>query len=75
MKVRVIQKAEDDFIPQWFNEDGKFGGKWENIHLRQDLVPEYWDTLDAAQRACYDFEEKHKKNNGEVVWETDIRSW
>ena len=75
MKVRVIKK-DDEFIPQYWDEDGgKFGPKWKNVHLRDDLVPEYWFTLEEAQRACYEFEEKHRQDHGEIVWETEIRSW
>lgn len=70
MRFRIIQKAEDDFEPQWLDEEGnKFGPKWKEVYLRDDLVPEYWTTIEEAQEACKKFQHKHELKNGKVVWE------
>lgn len=69
MKFRIIEK-EDDFEPQWLDEEGsKFGPKWRTVYLRDDLVPEYHDTIEEAQEACKEFAKRKELKNGKVVWE------
>ncbi len=72
MKLRVTRKSDNDFIPEWFDDTKN---QWKRVYLSNDLGMEYYDTLDEAQRACFEFAEKKKNTEGEVVWETDTRSW
>jgi cyclopropane fatty-acyl-phospholipid synthase-like methyltransferase len=72
MKLRVIRKSDNDFIPQWFDETKN---QWKRVYLRDDFGMEYHETLDEAQRACFEFAEKKTNTIEEVVWEVDTRSW
>jgi hypothetical protein len=45
------------------------------VYLRDDFGMEYHETLDEAQRACFEFAEKKTNTIEEVVWEVDTRSW
>ncbi len=72
MKIRVIKRG-DEFIPQYLDENRKFGPNWSTCHLTNDLVARRYATLESAQHICYQFVEKYKNENGEVVWESEIK--
>ena len=68
MEVRVTKMPNGEFVPEYKDEDGKFGPQWRECHLTNDLVATHYWTLDAAQAVCIAFAEKYKAENGVVVW-------
>lgn len=69
MKVRVIQKNEEEFEPQWFDEETN---KWKTAYSSDDFGMEYWYSIEEAQNTLKEFVAKHKRKNGKVVWEADL---
>ena len=68
MEVRVTKMPKGNFVPEYKDENGKFGPQWRECHLSNDLVARFYWTLEEAQDVCRKYAEKHKEENGEVVW-------
>jgi hypothetical protein len=72
MKVRAIKMPKGNFVPEYKDENGKFGPQWRECHLSNDLVAiSYW-TEEEAKNVCIEYANKRKAEDGEVVWETEI---
>ena len=64
MKVRVIQKENGYFEPQYLKDGSKFGPMWCEVPTNGNGI---YETMDHAIEVCKDWKEKHKEPN--VVWE------
>lgn len=67
MKLRII-KEEKQYIPQYWNEESKWGG-WQECRKDNSLVARYYYTLEDAMKVIEKFKELHPKP--EVVWEEE----
>jgi hypothetical protein len=63
MKVRVIQKENGYFEPQ-YQKDGKFGSMWCEIPADGNGI---YETMKSAIEVCEEWKADHKESN--VVWE------
>lgn len=68
MEVRVTKMPKGNFVPEYKDENGKFGPQWRECHLSNDLVATFYWTLEEAQEVCREYAEKKKSENGEIVW-------
>lgn len=72
MEVRVVKKPAGNFVPEYKDENGKFGPQWRECHLSNDLVARfYWDE-EEAKNICVEYAKKRKAENGEVVWSATL---
>lgn len=70
MKLRVVQTPKGNFIPQYLDENDKFGPTWRECHLTNNLsVRIYWDK-DVAIDICKKYAEKNPDNK--TVWEDEM---
>ena len=67
MKLRII-KEDDEFIPQYFDDEGKFPC-WRECRADNYLDARYYHTEKDAMKVIEEFKKRHPKPN--VVWEED----
>lgn len=72
MEVRVVKKPKGNFVPEYKDENGKFGPQWKECHLTNNLVATFYWTLEEAQNVCIEYANKKKNEKGEVVWSETI---
>jgi len=67
MKLRIIKEG-DEFIPQYFDVEGRRPG-WNTCYTDNYLVARHYFTEEAAMKVIEEFKRQHPKPN--VVWEED----